>query len=283
MLAHPPPTQPFEGFSGRTSRFDSKMSMDVPGLYRAQECWGPSSLNMDQYWMAPSHMQTITDPSFNVTKFHTTPSGFTAANALAHPHSPATISPLQTHFDTEQTSPTSQCGPNFDSPDVHMPMKYESSDNSRQATYSSSSDTKNDSRSPKAKLPSGGRRRKSESVEIGSARAIYLEKNRKAASKCRNKQKRQQEDLVEEAREVERRNRLLKAEVDMLRAGMRQLMDHVAHHTECPDSRLQMYVQREADRLATGGLRQYSYAQPSESSSSGQSMFSSEEASPVNQ
>jgi cyclic AMP-dependent transcription factor ATF-2 len=277
MLARPLPMQPFEGFSGRTSRFDSKMAMNIPGLYGSQECWGPSSLNMEPYSMAPSHMQPTTDPSFNVTIFHNTPSAFTAANALAHSHTPATISPLQTHFDPDQTSPS------FDSTNVHMPIKYENPDNSRQALYSSSSDTSNDSHSPKSKLTTGGRRRKSEDVETGSARAIYLEKNRKAASKCRNKQKRQQEDLVEEAREVERRNRLLKAEVEMLRAGMRELMDHVAQHTDCPDSRLQMYVQREADRLATGNLRNYSYARPLETSSKSQSMFSSEATSPVNQ
>ncbi|PVH91103.1 hypothetical protein DM02DRAFT_678242 [Periconia macrospinosa] len=42
-----------------------------------------------------------------------------------------------------------------------------------------------------------GRKRKSENIEPGSARAIYLEKNHKAASKCRSKQRRQQEELVE--------------------------------------------------------------------------------------
>lgn len=53
-----------------------------------------------------------------------------------------------------------------------------------------------------------GRRRGSDSAEPGSARAVYLEKNRKAASKCRSKQKRQQEELIETARDVERRNKI---------------------------------------------------------------------------
>ncbi|KAF2028369.1 hypothetical protein EK21DRAFT_49002, partial [Setomelanomma holmii] len=102
--------------------------------------------------------------------------------------------------------------------------------------------------------------------EVGSARAVYLEKNRKAASKCRSKQKRQQEDLVEEARDVERRNRALKAEVELLKGGMRELMDIVGQHTHCSDSRLKLYVQREADRLATGCVRPPLHVQPSESS-----------------
>ncbi|KAF2245347.1 hypothetical protein BU26DRAFT_382890, partial [Trematosphaeria pertusa] len=97
-----------------------------------------------------------------------------------------------------------------------------------------------------------GRRRKSENVEPGSARAVYLEKNRKAASKCRNKQKKQQEELIETARDVERKNRALKAEVEVLKDGMRELMELVGRHTNCPDSRLSTYVQREADRLAAG-------------------------------
>jgi hypothetical protein len=97
-----------------------------------------------------------------------------------------------------------------------------------------------------------GRRRKSENVEPGSARAVYLEKNRKAASKCRTKQKKQQEELVETAKTVERKNKALKAEVELLKGDMRELMELVGRHTDCPDSRLKTYIQREADRLAAG-------------------------------
>jgi cyclic AMP-dependent transcription factor ATF-2 len=98
-----------------------------------------------------------------------------------------------------------------------------------------------------------GRRRKSENVEPGSARAIYLEKNRKAASKCRTKQKKQQEDLVEAARDQERRNKVLKSEVEILKSDLRDLMELVGAHNECPDTRLKRYVQLEADRLAARG------------------------------
>lgn len=57
---------------------------------------------------------------------------------------------------------------------------------------------------------------------------------------------------MEEARNHERRNRILKMEVEMLRGNLRDLMDIVGQHTNCPDSRLLSYVQREADRLAAG-------------------------------
>ncbi|OAL02980.1 hypothetical protein IQ06DRAFT_292227 [Phaeosphaeriaceae sp. SRC1lsM3a] len=94
-----------------------------------------------------------------------------------------------------------------------------------------------------------------EEAEPGSERAMYLEKNRKAASKCRNKQKKQQDDLVEQAREVQLRNKCLKAEVDVLQHGLRVFMELAGYHQNCPDSRLSVYLQREADRLATGCLR----------------------------
>jgi hypothetical protein len=98
-----------------------------------------------------------------------------------------------------------------------------------------------------------GRRRTSEKAEVGSARAVYLEKNRHAASKCRTKQKRQQEDLVETARELERKNKVLKSEVEFLKTDLRGLMELVGKHNECPDGRLRKYLQLEADRLSTQG------------------------------
>ncbi|KAL5400418.1 hypothetical protein PMIN03_012395 [Paraphaeosphaeria minitans] len=96
----------------------------------------------------------------------------------------------------------------------------------------------------------GQRRRTSDKTEPGSARAVYLEKNQQAASKCRTKQKRQQEDLVETAREVERKNKVLKWEVEFSKSELRNLMKLVGKHSECPDGRLRRYVQWEADWLS---------------------------------
>ena len=100
-----------------------------------------------------------------------------------------------------------------------------------------------------------GRKRGREYAESDSARAVYLEKNRKAASKCRNKQKQQQEELVETARDVKRRNKILKAEVAILKGEMQGLMQLVSQHTKCPDTRLRLYLQRKTDQLAAGGQR----------------------------
>lgn len=97
------------------------------------------------------------------------------------------------------------------------------------------------------------KRRILDTVEPGSARAIYLEKNRKAASKCRTKQKRQHDNLVETAQEAERKNKVLKVEVELLKSDLRDLMELVERHNECPDGRLRKNVQRKADRLSARG------------------------------
>lgn len=184
------------------------------------------------------------------------PAMFTASDHF----DPATVSPMNTHFDVDNTSPGSDITTSFDtqmrqsapstfasSADQNNPMSTKGRCDSLQSTFGS--------QSPTMSQTQAGRRRGSEYAEPGSARAIYLEKNRKAASKCRSKQKRQQEELVETARAVERQNKILKAEVDLLKNDMRGLMELVAQHSECPDTRLQTYVQREADRLATGCVR----------------------------
>lgn len=61
----------------------------------------------------------------------------------------------------------------------------------------------------------------------------------------------QQQELVETAREMGRKNKQLKDEVEYLKSDMRDLMTIVGQHSNCPDRRLRTYVQREADRLVS--------------------------------
>ena len=189
------------------------------------------------------------------------PAMFTASNAQLNQYDSATISPLDTRFDVDHASPGSDTKLSFDSHMHHaVSPNYPTFINDTEPPSSkrrcdSLQSNGFESHSPAMPQAQVGRRRGSEYAEPGSARAVYLEKNRKAASKCRSKQKRQQEELVETARDVERRNKILKAEVEMLKSGMRDLMELVGQHTNCPDARLKLYVQREADRLATGFQR----------------------------
>ncbi|KAF2821020.1 hypothetical protein CC86DRAFT_373929 [Ophiobolus disseminans] len=209
------------------------------------------------------------------------PSTFTAANAMRQPCS-TTLSPLQTHFDPSHTSTNQHSSTVSDNLRAPLSTPVSSSTSSDQVPYGRPDTgvrTRTDSHSQIPKKSSGGRRRNSESVEVGSARDIYLEKNRRAASKCRNKQKRQQEDLVEEVREKERRNKLLKGEVEMLRGGLHELMEIVGQHANCPDSRLTLYVQREADRLAVAISQKHFYSHSS--MAPGDYVFQSLEAIPL--
>jgi cyclic AMP-dependent transcription factor ATF-2 len=189
------------------------------------------------------------------------PTYYTPNNSQISGYDHAAISPMNTNYAIDRRS--SESGPSYQSPPYQNPSALAP----EFATYVNGNDSslfeqRHDSLQASYELhpqenaqTKVGRRRGSEYAEPGSARAIYLEKNRKAASKCRSKQKRQQDDLVEAARDVERRNKILKAEVEILKSGMRDLMELVGQHTACPDARLQMYVQREADRLVTASQR----------------------------
>ena len=63
---------------------------------------------------------------------------------------------------------------------------------------------------------------------------------------------------MEAARDMERKNRELKAEVEYLKGDMRELMGVIFQHGSCPDQRLSQYVQREADRLGARGSSDHS-------------------------
>jgi cyclic AMP-dependent transcription factor ATF-2 len=250
--------QPSEAFGYRESDLDAKMTSDISNPYGAQSGWNPEFY--DSYIMPSNHarftmpaasMSRKTIPtSFDSHMLYSRPT-FIATGAAPQNQDVATISPSQTRYAANNSSPQSHTNSMFDI--SHSPNNEEGQlmgppGSLRTDSARSSQDSGRSSTSQR----STGRKRKSEIVEDGTPRAIYLEKNRKAASKCRSKQKQQQEDLVEEARTHERRNKLLKAEVDMLQHGLRDLMEIVGQHTNCPDSRLSTYVQREADRLAAG-------------------------------
>ena len=187
------------------------------------------------------------------TVLYSSPAIITTGNAQMTQYESTTIVPLDTRFNVDHRSPDFETTPS----DHHMHYVVSSNhtrlrgniDPSRKHRDASSKYILK-SHSPTLSQVQVRRGRGLECAEPGSARAIYLEKNRKAASKCRSKQKRRQEELVETARDVERKNEMLKAEVEMLKRRMWYLMELVGQHTDCTDARLDRYLQREADRLA---------------------------------
>jgi len=71
-----------------------------------------------------------------------------------------------------------------------------------------------------------------------------------AATKCRTKQRQEQEQLVQRARDEERRNRMLKRDVAILQTELRGIKEIIGLHANCHDQRIAAYLQMEADRLA---------------------------------
>ncbi|KAH7385502.1 hypothetical protein DE146DRAFT_208949 [Phaeosphaeria sp. MPI-PUGE-AT-0046c] len=238
---------------------DFSMAADMCHLYATSDAWGTiqpthgftsagthTTFPMPAIALPGGHQSAISaiDSSSNLPvpahDFYQT--SFQAANVIAYNRSGPASSP-------EPSSRTDEaCTISQNNQDVEPPYLDSKIENTRHTENSPEQTRKSSTKKP-SKV---GRKRKMEDAEPGSERAIYLEKNRKAASKCRGKQRKQQEDLVERARGIQQRNKCLKAEVAMLQHGLRVLMEIAGHHHDCPDSRLAIYLQRGADRLAAG-------------------------------
>jgi hypothetical protein len=219
-----------------TSNFpsaESDMNYPIPSVARQPDTQSAfSSVGASSQLNAPA--QVLSQPTFK------------AANVMAYNQSVSGLSSAQASSGPVESSPILRNNSIVEPPNFHGTQnEFQRADSTIEQTDASFS----------KKSSKVGRKRKMEEAEPGSERAIYLEKNRQAASKCRNKQKRQQEDLVEQAREVQTRNKCLKAEMDLLQHELRVYMEYAGHHHQCPDSRLAIYLQREADRLASGCTR----------------------------
>jgi cyclic AMP-dependent transcription factor ATF-2 len=209
--------------------------------------WSLSRLPMAQppsaqpAFVSQAHTNTTPTLSTSIDPVALLAPTFTPTNRpVRYYDSTSTISPSQSHFDTSSSaSPVNlPIHPRQDS----LYPKEDDTPSKRPATATTTTTTA---------MTTTRRRRNSEYVEPGSARAIYLEKNRRAASKCRSKQKQEQELLVERSRDFERKNRMLKVEVEMLQAEVRALKDLLGQHAHCSDQRIAQYLQMSANRLAS--------------------------------
>jgi hypothetical protein len=83
-------------------------------------------------------------------------------------------------------------------------------------------------------------------------RRRFLERNRVAASKCRQKKKAWMQDLESDARTAQNTSRQLKAVVGMLREEILQLKNELLKHNTCDCAPIRQYLNNEAIRLAEG-------------------------------
>jgi hypothetical protein len=104
-------------------------------------------------------------------------------------------------------------------------------------------------------------RGKTSSEEVGEApevreakRQRFLERNRVAASKCRQKKKAWMQDLENDAREAQNMSKQLRACVGVLKEEVLQLKNELLKHNTCECVPIRQYLSNEAMRLADGAL-----------------------------
>ncbi|TFB01127.1 hypothetical protein CCMA1212_006700 [Trichoderma ghanense] len=86
------------------------------------------------------------------------------------------------------------------------------------------------------------RRRRSETEK----RDMIKQRNRVAASKCRQKKKEKVDELKEMKSSLERRNSELQLEYQRLRQELGQVKSHLIRHTDCNDPNIDRWVENEA-------------------------------------
>lgn len=113
------------------------------------------------------------------------------------------------------------------------------------------------------KLPSSTSQRKEERVkqepgveEDDSKRNRFLERNRVAASKCRQKKKEWVNDLEETKHDLESRNNSLQMEHNALVLELTRMKNHLMTHANCNDPNIDQWIENEARKFVqnTSGL-----------------------------
>jgi cell division protein FtsB len=85
--------------------------------------------------------------------------------------------------------------------------------------------------------------------ELYSARQLHLEKNRKAAAKCRERSKQHTVELVAQASDLSSKNKALKAEETELRKQILELKNEVLRHAGCGSWAIDEYVSQCAGEI----------------------------------
>ncbi|KAG7457475.1 hypothetical protein MATL_G00227360 [Megalops atlanticus] len=103
-------------------------------------------------------------------------------------------------------------------------------------------------------LASGGRRRRAADEDPDERRRKFLERNRAAATRCRQKRKVWVMSLEKKAEELTQTNMQLQSEVTMLKGEVTQLKQLLLAHKDCPvtASQKQLHRDHSADSSPTG-------------------------------
>jgi hypothetical protein len=103
--------------------------------------------------------------------------------------------------------------------------------------------------SPELQKKTGkSQRRRRKNTDPKQRHAEKLEKNRKAAERCRQKQRAFVSNLQERAREEELKRARLIAQVNQLRDSILSLKESMVSHSGCNDERIKQYLLSELSR-----------------------------------
>uniref|UniRef100_A0A3Q1GQ86 Cyclic AMP-dependent transcription factor ATF-2 n=1 Tax=Acanthochromis polyacanthus TaxID=80966 RepID=A0A3Q1GQ86_9TELE len=125
-------------------------------------------------------------------------------------------------------------------PTPHLPTTEEPSPHSLQQPATSTTETPASPAPPAPNPPStGGRRRRTTSEDPDEKRRKFLERNRAAASRCRQKRKVWVQSLEKKAEDLNSMNGQLQNEVTLLRNEVAQLKQLLLAHKDCPVTAMQ--------------------------------------------
>lgn len=154
--------------------------------------------------------------------------------------------PQVTNGDTEQSRATTQTPPTVlppiptPVPPPVTPPAEETRPQSLQQPATSTTETPASPAPPTQHKPStGGRRRRSTNEDPDEKRRKFLERNRAAASRCRQKRKVWVQSLEKKAEDLSSMNGQLQNEVTLLRNEVAQLKQLLLAHKDCPVTLMQ--------------------------------------------
>ncbi|KAI4243326.1 MAG: hypothetical protein L6R40_003498 [Gallowayella cf. fulva] len=129
--------------------------------------------------------------------------------------------------------------------------------NGKRKQQPTSSDAK--SHSPSKRSRKNGRSSNSSSGQGPSSvedvrRSKFLERNRVAASKCRQKKKEWTQNLENRARELQKENHSLRAMIDSMREEMLFIKGEMLKHSTCDCEQIQGWMKSNPNSLATSPL-----------------------------
>ncbi|XP_028292569.1 cyclic AMP-dependent transcription factor ATF-2 isoform X2 [Gouania willdenowi] len=155
--------------------------------------------------------------------------GEVQSNAVTHTAAPASPGPTPTLSTNLSPAP----GP-------HLTTTEEASTQSLQQPATSTTETPASPAPPVPNPPStGGRRRRTTSEDPDEKRRKFLERNRAAASRCRQKRKVWVQSLEKKAEDLNSTNGQLQNEVTLLRNEVAQLKQLLLAHKDCPVTAMQ--------------------------------------------